>query len=88
VLVILLQNLCVMLVNKLKVISYLIQSHHVSIAPLELTFSDVWGPAYNSIGRDNYYVSFIDDFNKFTWINLLKHKYEVFQKFQEFQNLV
>jgi hypothetical protein len=33
-------------------------------------------------------VSFIDDFSKFTWIYLLKHKSEVFQKFQEFHNLV
>jgi hypothetical protein len=33
-------------------------------------------------------VSFIDDFSKFTWIYLLKNKSEVFQNFQEFQNLV
>jgi hypothetical protein len=30
-------------------------------------------------------ISFIDDYNKCTWIYLLKHKYEVFQKFQDFQ---
>jgi hypothetical protein len=34
--------------------------------PLELIFSDVWGPAINSFGGKNYYVSFIDDFSKFT----------------------
>jgi hypothetical protein len=33
-------------------------------------------------------VSFIDDFSKFTWVYLLKHKSEVFHKFQEFQTLV
>ena len=44
-------------------------SHH----PLELIFSDVWGPAPDSFGRMNYYISFIDDFSKYTWINLLKH---------------
>jgi histone deacetylase 1/2 len=33
-------------------------------------------------------VSFIDDYSKFTWIYLLKYKYEVFHKFQEFQTLV
>jgi hypothetical protein len=42
----------------------------------------VWGPACVSIGRNKYYVSFIDDFSKFTWIYLLNHKSEVFQKFQ------
>lgn len=59
-----------------------------SSVPLELVFSDVWGPASESVGRNKYYVSFIDDFSKFTWIYLLKHKSEVFQKFHEFQNLV
>jgi histone deacetylase 1/2 len=54
----------------------------------ELVFSDVWGPAPTSIGRNNYYVSFIDDFSKFTWIYLLKHKFEVFQKFHDFQSMV
>jgi hypothetical protein len=57
-------------------------------APLELIFSDVWGPAINSFGDKNYYVSFIGDFSKFTWIYLLRHKYEVFKYFQEFQRLV
>jgi histone deacetylase 1/2 len=33
-------------------------------------------------------VSFIDGYSKFTWIYLLKYKYEVFHKFQEFQTLV
>jgi hypothetical protein len=46
------------------------------------------GPAPNSVGRKKYYVSFIDDFSKFTWIYLLRFKSEVFQKFTEFQNMV
>jgi hypothetical protein len=57
----------------------------ISKAPLELVFSDVWGPGPSSVGRNNYYVSFIDDFSKFTWVYLLKHKSEVFQKFKDFQ---
>jgi hypothetical protein len=51
-------------------------------------FSDVWGSAPESVGRYKYYVSFIDDFSKFTWIYLIKFKSEVFQKFHEFQALV
>jgi hypothetical protein len=33
-------------------------------------------------------VSFIDDFSKFTWIYLIRHKSEVFQKFHDFQSMV
>jgi histone deacetylase 1/2 len=64
------------------------KSFSVSTKPLELIFSDVWGPAPDSVGRFKYYVSFVDDFSKFTWIYLLKFELEVFQKFHEFQSLV
>jgi hypothetical protein len=57
------------------------KSFSTSKAPLELVFFDVWGPACVSVGRNQYYVSFIDDFSKFTWIYLLKQKSEVFQRF-------
>jgi hypothetical protein len=64
------------------------KSSSVSKSPLELVFSDVWDPTYDSIGRNKYYVTFIDNFSKFTWIYLLKHKSKVFEKFKEFQSLV
>ena len=35
-----------------------------------------------------YYVSFIDDFSRKTWIYFLKKKYEVFSKFKEFKPLI
>jgi hypothetical protein len=60
----------------------------VSSHPLKLIFSDVWGPAPESVGQYIYYVSFVDDYSKFTWIYLLKFKSEVIQKFHEFQALV
>jgi histone deacetylase 1/2 len=47
----------------------------------------VWGPTIDSFGQKNYYVSFIDDFSKFTWIYLLKQKSELFRCFHEFQAL-
>jgi hypothetical protein len=64
------------------------KSTSVSTSVLELVFSDVWGPAPSSVGRFNYYVSFIDDYSKFTWIYLIRHKSDVFQCFRDFQNLV
>jgi histone deacetylase 1/2 len=64
------------------------KSTSVSRSPLDLIFSNVWGPAPDSVGRNKYYVSFIDDYSKFVWIYLLRHKSEVFEKFHEFQQLV
>jgi hypothetical protein len=43
------------------------------------------GSCPSSFGNHSYYGSFIDDFSKFTWIYLLKHKSEVFDKFRSFQ---
>jgi hypothetical protein len=57
----------VILANKPKVTNYRIQSPLVFLShQLELVYSDIWGPALESIGRYKYYVSFIDDFSKFT----------------------
>jgi hypothetical protein len=64
------------------------RSSSVSKFPLELVYSDVWGPAPISVGRKNYYVSFIDDYSNYTWVYLLMDRSEVFQKFHEFQSLV
>ena len=35
-----------------------------------------------------YYVSFIDDFLRNTWIDFLRKKYEFFNRFKEFKALV
>ena len=53
--------------------------------PLELIHSDVWGPAIASSGGYKYYVSFVDDYSRFSWIYLLKHKSDVEQVFYAFQ---
>jgi hypothetical protein len=55
--------------------------------PLQLVHSDVWGPApINSMNGHRYYVIFVDDFTKFTWFFLLKHKSQVLTSFQHFKN--
>jgi hypothetical protein len=56
---------------------------------LELIHSDVFGPVHvPSLGKSVYYVSFIDDFSRYTWIYFLRKKSEVFDKFKEFKALV
>jgi histone deacetylase 1/2 len=64
------------------------RSSSVSTSPMELIFSDVWGPAPISVGKNSYYVSFIDDYSKFVWIYLIRQKSKVFRCFQDVQNLV
>jgi transposase InsO family protein len=56
---------------------------------LELIHSDVCGPIpSSSINGYVYYVSFIDDYYRKTWVYFLKSKYEVFSKFKEFKALI
>lgn len=57
------------------------RSLNKSSSPLELVFSGVWGATLEFVSIKQYYVSFIDDYNKFTWIYLLRYKSEIFQKF-------
>jgi hypothetical protein len=53
---------------------------------LDLIHSDVCGPMpLKSLGGSLYYVTFIDDFSRKTWMYLIKTKDEVFGKFQEFK---
>jgi hypothetical protein len=56
---------------------------------LELIHIDVFGSVpIPSIVKYVYYVSFIDDFSRNTWIYFLRNKSEVFYKFKEFKALV
>jgi hypothetical protein len=56
---------------------------------LHLIHSDFFGPVLiPSLGKSMYYVSFIDDFWRKTWIYFLRKKYEVFDRFKEFKALV
>ena len=81
--------MCAMRVNRQKSISYHMNClSRVSSVPLELVHTDVWGPAIKSSGGFSYYVSFLDDFSKFTWVYLLKHKSDVEHVFYQFQKRV
>jgi hypothetical protein len=56
---------------------------------LELVHNDVFGSVtIPSLGGSLYYISFIDDFSRKTWIYFLRKKSEVFEKFKEFKSLV
>ena len=56
---------------------------------LDLVHNDVFGlVSVQSLGKYMYYVSFIDDFSRNTWIYFLKNKSKVFDKFKEFKALM
>ena len=60
------------------------QTSHI----FEMIHSDVWGPFSASIDGFRYFVTFIDDFSRVTWIYLLKTKCEVLECFENFHALV
>ena len=65
------------------------ESPIVSNSVLDIVHSDVWVPIpLSSILRFSYYVIFVDDYTRFTWLFLLKHKNEVLFVFKHFKALV
>jgi transposase InsO family protein len=47
--------------------------------------SDVWGPSpLNSIGGRRYYITFTDDYTRYTWIKTLKAKSEASAAYKDF----
>jgi histone deacetylase 1/2 len=63
-------------------------SNHLSAAPLELIYIDVWVRAIDSVGGYKYYVSFVDDFTKYTWLFPIVLKFDVENIFLRFQKNV
>ncbi|GKB63079.1 retrotransposon protein, putative, ty1-copia subclass, partial [Tanacetum coccineum] len=57
--------------------------------PLGIIHSDVCGP-FRTTSREgaNYYVTFTDDFSRYGYVYLIKHKHEFFEMFKTFQNEV
>jgi len=56
---------------------------------LELVCSDVFGlVSVPSVENFVYYVSFIDDLSRNTWIYFLRKKSKVFDRFKKFKDLV
>ena len=57
--------------------------------PLELVHSDLCGPMHTtSIGDDRYFLTFIDDYSRKTWVFFFKEKTEVYEYFKSFKGLV
>jgi transposase InsO family protein len=65
------------------------RNEHRSSNVLDLIHCDLWGPSpvKSNLGFD-YYVLFIDDYSRFTWLYPLKFKSDFFATFIRFQKFV
>ena len=69
-------------------VSYPVSFNETS-APLQLVHSDVWGPIpTSSVFGFRYFVLFVDDFSRYTWLYLMKTKSEVHSIFKTFYKMV
>ena len=54
-------------------------------APFELVHSDVWGPCLVvSLTGFQYFITFVDDHSRTTWLYLMKNRSELFSHFRAF----
>ncbi|KAJ9561242.1 hypothetical protein OSB04_006402 [Centaurea solstitialis] len=56
---------------------------------LEIVHTDVCGPfSHEARGGYRYFITFTDDFSRYGYVYLMRHKSESFEKFKEYQNEV
>ncbi|KAJ4793324.1 polyprotein [Rhynchospora pubera] len=61
-------------------------SSSLSTSPLQIIHSDVWGPSPTlSFNGFRYYVIFVDDFSKYSWIYFMANKSDVVTIFSAFK---
>ena len=64
-------------------------SDFISSAPFDFVHSDVWGLApFTTKGGSRYFVIFVDEYSKFTWIYLKKHRFDLIPIFQTFHKMI
>ena len=62
-------------------------SHDLS--SFDLIHSDVWGSSpISSSGGSRYFVIFVDDFSRYTWIYLFKNHSELYQIYRDFTKMI
>ena len=69
--------------------SYHVGKSYRARSPLEIVHSDLCGYMQTpSIGNSLYFITFIDDYYRKTWVYFLKQKLEAFEVFKQFKVMV
>ena len=56
-----------------------------ALSPFDLIHYDVWGPSpITTQGGSRYFVIFVDDFSRYTWIYLFKNRSKLYQIYRDF----
>nr|KYP66597.1 Retrovirus-related Pol polyprotein from transposon TNT 1-94 [Cajanus cajan] len=64
-------------------------SESVYTEPLQLVYSDIWGPSpIPSKEGYRYYIVFLDAYSKFSWVYFLKYRSQALNSFLEFKKMV
>jgi transposase InsO family protein len=65
------------------------KSTSISASSFDLVHSDIWGPAPTpTMGGSRYFVLFIDDYSRFTWIFMMKNRHELAQIYINFAKMI
>ena len=58
--------------------------HLATLKVLELLYMDLMGPMQvESLGGNRYIFVCVNDFSRYTWVNLIREKYDTFDVFKE-----
>ena len=60
-----------------------------TLSSFDLIHSDVWGLSpISTLGGPRYFVIFVDNFSRYTWIYLFKNCYELYQIYCDFTKII
>ena len=64
-------------------------SESIFIDIFDLIHSNVWGPSFvSSIGGFRFFVVFVDDYFRYSWIFNMKHHSELLQVYSNFVKMI
>ena len=64
-------------------------SESISTDIFDLIHSNVWGPSsVSSIGGSRYFVVFVDNYSRYSWIFNMKHRFELLQVYSTFVKMI